>query len=61
MLTTVSSPLLKSERLSVILHPTLDYSASLIGCHVVQYLRIKLESGTFLMKHLFLDHGKALL
>ena len=51
MLITVPSPLLKSERLT--LHPILDYSVSLIEYHVVHHFRVELESGTFLMGHLF--------
>jgi hypothetical protein len=34
------------------LHPTLDSSASLTGCHVVG-LKAELESGSFLMGQLF--------
>ena len=46
MLTTMSFP---SLRLG--LHPTLDFSASLTGCRVVQEPR--LDSGIFLMGHMF--------
>ena len=48
MLTTVSFPSLRLERL--IVHPTLDSNASLTGGHVVQ-LKAELESGTFLVGH----------
>ena len=47
MLTTVPYKSLRLERL--ILHPTLDSSVSLTGCHVVPLLQTDLESGTFLM------------
>ena len=51
MLTAVPFPSLKLEKL--IPHPILDSSASLIGCHVVHHLRAELESGTFLIGHVF--------
>ena len=48
MLTTVSFP---SLRLG--LHPTMDFSVSLIGCHVVHLHRTDMDSDSFLMEVLF--------
>jgi uncharacterized transporter YbjL len=54
MLTTVISISLILGRLTIIdLHPTLDCSASLTGSHVVEVYQTDLESGSFLMGHLF--------
>ena len=48
MLTTVSFP---SLRLGM--HPTMDFSVSLIGCHVVHLHQTDMDCGSFLMEVLF--------